>query len=48
MKEVRTIVVTGATGFLGRHVLAEFANTSLRVRDSKILSARKATPGCKK
>ena len=31
MKEVRTIVVTGATGFLGRHVLAEFANTSLRV-----------------
>lgn len=31
MKEVRTIVVTGATGFLGRHVLAEFANTRLRI-----------------
>jgi CDP-3, 6-dideoxy-D-glycero-L-glycero-4-hexulose-4-reductase len=31
MKEVRTIVVTGATGFLGRHVLSEFANTRLRI-----------------
>ena len=31
MSEVRTIVITGATGFLGRHVLAELANTNLRL-----------------
>ena len=31
MNEVRTIVVSGATGFLGRHVLSEFTNTSLRI-----------------
>ena len=31
MSEVRTIVITGATGFLGRHVLAELANQNLRL-----------------
>ena len=31
MSEVRTIVITGATGFLGRHVLAELANPNLRL-----------------
>ena len=31
MSEARTVVVTGATGFLGRHVVAELANTNLRL-----------------
>lgn len=31
MSEARTIIVTGATGFLGRHVLAELTKTNLRL-----------------
>lgn len=31
VSEVRTIVITGATGFLGRHVLADLADTNLKI-----------------